>query len=199
MCEHLRISTGRFIKNYTPHNYVLLQICNTFWLFLVEITKRTENDWPLDYTVELLTTWKNYVKARRLIKLDIISFDMHVNMSLYHDRFGSGYDKSKIMSKADILAQAVDTNNYRVDDSINKHRIINGDNTEVEKHIPLLKACGIGSCIDPLEVFLSFEEYFSLERASSERTASIGLTDAEKIGNHGFDAKTSFRGKTNIS
>ncbi len=73
--------------------------------------------------------------------------------------------------------------------------VIKGDNTRVEKHIPLLKACGIAKCVDPLEVFLSFEEYFSLEKSSAERTASVGLTNLEKIGNHGFDLKTSFRGR----
>ena len=65
----------------------------------------------------------------------------------------------------------------------------------MEKHIPLFKACGIADYIDPLDMFLTFEEYFSLEKSSIEKTESVGLTDIEKVGNHGFDTKTSFRGK----
>ena len=85
-------------------------------------------------------------------------------------------------------------NDFKIKNSINSHIIFKGDNKEIEKHIPLLKACGIAAGIDSLEIYLAFEEFFSLEKSSLERTASIGLTDLEKIGNHGFDVKTSFRG-----
>lgn len=130
------------------------------------------------------------------MKLDVISFDQPVDSALYRERYYTTYDKSKIKDKTNILIQAVDTNNFRVDYSVNKHTIYRGDNTKAEKHIPLLKACGIGNCVDSLEIFLALEEFFSLEKQSSERTTSIGLTNYEKIGNHGFDVKTSFRGKS---
>lgn len=204
-CEHLHVSRNRyrFIKDYKSHNFVLLQVCNSFWLFLAEITKETEYGIPKDYTIELLTTWKNYNKPRCLVKLDVIDFDWHVDSALYRDRYYKTYDKAKIKDKTKILIQAVDTNNFRVIDSINRHTIYKGSydtrfsgHNTIEKHIPLLKACGIGNCVDPLEIYLAFEEYFSLEKTSSERTTSIGLTNNEKIGNHGFDVKTSFRGKS---
>lgn len=41
---------------------------------------------------------------------------------------------------------------------------------------------------------ISLEEHFSHEKTSSERTTSVGITDKEKIENHGFDVRTSFRG-----
>lgn len=201
MCENLYTArTGyRFIKNYKPHNFVLLQVCNTFWLFLAEITKETDYGRPTDYTIELVTKWKNYSKKRCLIKLDVISFDWRVDMFFYHDKHSNVHDQSNILDiardRANILVQAIDTNNFRIHSSINRYTIYKGDNTKVEKHIPLLKACGIASCIDSLEIFLAFEEYFSLEKSSLERTASIGITDEEKIENHGFDLRTSFRGK----
>lgn len=53
----------------------------------------------------------------------------------------------------------------------------------------------MAKCIDPLEIYLSLEEYFLLEKSSLERVSSINITDKEKIENHGFDVKTSFRGK----
>ncbi len=197
-CEHLYASRYRYkySKDCMAHNFVLLQVCNTFWLFLVEITKETNYGAPKDYTIDLLTTWKNYDKPRCLIKLDVISFDWHVDSALYRGRHGKADDKTKIKNRTDILIQAVDTNNFRIDHSVNKHTIHMGGNAKVEKHIPILKACGIGNCVDSLEIFLAFEEYFSLEKTSSERTVSIGLTNNEKIENHGFDVKTSFRGKS---
>lgn len=196
-CEYLPIfrDRRRFVKDCKPYNFVLLQVCNTFWLFLVEITKETHYESPEDYTIELLATWKNYNKPRRLIKLDVISFDWHVTSALYLGKYYGVYDKTKIKNRADILIQAIDTNNFRVYSRVNNHMVYRGDNTKVEKHIPILKACGIGSCVDSREIFLACEEYFSLEKQSSERTASIGLTNNEKIENHGFDVKTSFRGK----
>jgi hypothetical protein len=57
---------------------------NTFWLFLAEITKVTDYDRPLDYTIELLASWKNYNKSRSMIKLDVVKFGWHV-YSVYRD------------------------------------------------------------------------------------------------------------------
>ncbi len=39
-CEHLHTVRNRyrFTKGHKLYNLVLLQVCNTFWLFLVEIT-----------------------------------------------------------------------------------------------------------------------------------------------------------------
>lgn len=197
MCWHLRAPRWRyprFVDGHGLYEFVLLQICNSFWLFLVEITKVNEADLPTDYSVELIASWKNYNKKRRLIRLDIIDFSLSVDTVLYDRKHYGFYDKSRIKERANTLIQAVDSNDYAVETSIDKWIVHKGDGSEVEKHIPLLKACGIASCVDPLEVFLAFEEFFSLEKSSQERTASVGLTNEEKIGNHGFDMKTSFRG-----
>ncbi len=53
----------------------------------------------------------------------------------------------------------------------------------------------MAGCINPLDIYLAFDEYFSLEKQAQERTESVGITDKERIENHGFDVKTSFRGK----
>ena len=202
-CEYLRRFdnfNNRFYKRTTLHdyNFALLQICNTFWLFLIETTKVTKNGDPSEYTIELLKSWKNYSRNRELIKLDIISF----NWSLYYYLSKEKHWRAKkdnIIQSVDKLVSSIDNNDYKVHNSINKCVFSKGSafnkNERYEKHIPLLKACGIGSCVNPLDVFLAFEEYFSLEKTSSERRESIGLTDKEKIENHGFDTKISFRGK----
>lgn len=174
-----------------PNYFVLLQVCNTFWLLLLKVKRWKDGcviaEHPIDYTVELLTSWKNYNKERKLISVDIVSFTPEVTRLFY--------SRTLIEESLHRLIQAININDFRVEDSINKTTIYKGDGTKDEKHIPILKACGIGSCIDPLGIYLSFDEYFSLEKSSSERTSSLGITDNEKIENHGFDIKTSFRGK----
>ena len=194
-CEHLS-----FVTSYPRHgrkqNFCLLQVCHSFWLFLTDITDTTKCGFPKDYTVELLATWKNYNSQRRLIRLDLIDFDWYVCSGLYIGMGDHTYDMEKVRGRIQTLIQAVDTGNLRVRASIDRHMIRKDGGEQIEKHIPLLKACGIGSCMESLDIFLAFEEYFSLEKSSAEKTDSVGLTDHEKIGNHGFDTKTSFRGKS---
>ena len=202
VCEHLytcdRLIGGVF-------SFCLLQVCNKFWLFLIEVTKKVKgSEKPSDYAAELLTSWNDYSKERVLCNLSLIRFDWW-EVGRYF-RTGRGfsnysYDKAKFHEKFNILVDAINTNNYEVYRDMNSHTIFldgwrnDEDNRRIEKHIPLLKASGFAGCIDPLEIYLAFEEYFSLEKTASERTASIGITDKEKIENHGFDVKTSFRGK----
>lgn len=193
MCENLY--SYRWERTKNKHRFVLLQVCNTFWLFLLEITAFDEYERASNYKIELLKTWKNYNKPRRLISLDVISFVWNVNQLISVYRGEWKLNKESIYKRLPALIQAIDTNNIEVRNSINHYSYFKGDyKTRVEKHIPLLIACGIGNCIEPLDIYLSFEEYFSLEKQSHERTSSIGLTDKEKIENHGFDTKVSFRG-----
>lgn len=177
--------------------YALLQVGNTFWLFLIEVTELggIYRDKPKDYTVSLLTTWKNYDKKRRLINLDIVSFGYDTVRRLLGKYVDKGETaRGSAQKLVNNFVNAINTNDYEVAGNLNRKVIYNGDGTKVEKHIPILKACGIGSCIDPMEFYLALDEYFSLEKQASERISSIGITDKEKIENHGFDFKTSFRG-----
>ena len=190
--DKLRLTKHEILHDY---NFILMQICNTFWLFLIEIIDVDEYNRPKNYTIELVSTWKNYNKNRELTIIEIISFYWDINM-LLSKKMHWRKNKENIFKNAGVLVQAIDTNNYRVHNTINKHIVSSSGGTRIEKHIPLLKSTGIPSCVDALDVFLAFEEFFSLEKTSSERTESIGLTDKERIQNHGFDTKTSFRGKT---
>ena len=183
MCTYLRAETcwnwKKRIREYKDKNvkYVLLQICNTFWLFSIEFDQIDEYGQAIDYNIKLLTKWKNFNKPRQLCSLDIINFS---------------YFLFQNETKIETLVNAVNTNDYK-NKNINAYTIYNG-NTKIEKHIPLLKACGIANCIDAYEVYLAFEEYFALEKSSLERREPLGTTDIDKIESHGFDKKTSFRG-----
>lgn len=194
MCEYLNRWSDARRKN-RPWGFVLLQICNSFWLFVIKITKQTDSPYyyPENYTVDLISKWDNYKKPRHLMRLDLIDFGINIYQKGWYKWFE--IDELKLKDHADDLMHAIDQNNYRLDVAINKYTYYGGDGTKKEKHIPLLKASGLATWIDPLDAYLAFERYFLLEKSSLERTESVGLTDKEKIGNHGFDVKTSFRGK----
>ena len=201
MCDYLYRSTLRW-DNHNLYRFVLLQVCNTFWLFLFEITSfKEKSEIPANYRIELLATWKNYSKPRVLNKLDIVSFRYAVLKQIRTRKDWWKYDKSSIHKRTQDFVDAINNNDFDVVTSIDRYTIVcggrkpDGSPTTKEKHLPLLIACGIGNCIEPLSIYLSFEEYFSLEATSQERTSSIGITDKEKIESHGFDTKASFRGK----
>ncbi|MBQ9248676.1 MAG: hypothetical protein IJ171_08860 [Ruminococcus sp.] len=193
-----------YVNKYTKDGdfeYLLLQVGNVFWIFLVTINKIDDNRRVKDCTIELLSSWRNYTKKRCLIQLEVISFGWDIRRKLFtcfipwYQRLGEN-EKQKVREKKSILLDAINTNNYQVENKIDKQRVNIGGNEWVEKHIPLLKSCGLASWINPLDIYLAFEEYFSQEKTASERSESVGLTDKERIENHGFDVKISFRGKT---
>jgi hypothetical protein len=93
----------------------------------------------------------------------------------------------------DDMIAAIDHNDYRLLATINKHCTWNRDK-KTTYEIPILKASGLASVIDPLEMFCSIEEYFSREKTMAETTEPKGITNDDKIIMHGFDTKTSFRG-----
>ena len=65
---------------YNKFDFALLQVCNTFWLFLIEITRANPLGWSphtygvKDYNIELLTTWRNFDIPRELCDFKIINF-----------------------------------------------------------------------------------------------------------------------------
>ncbi len=199
VCEHLWNArpARRGRREYDRYSFVLLQICHCFWLFLVEDGESPEGCRPTDYSVELLSSWKDYDRPRRLIGLEIISFgyDILWRITSYTRGTGSRYDREKILGRLSTLTDAIHHGNYRVMESMNHHTVVKGDGTKSEKHIPLLKASGFAAHVDAHEAYLAFEEFFLLEKSASERTESVGLSNDEKVENHGFDLTMSFRGK----
>lgn len=196
MCNHL-VPIGRWWDEESSEKYrfVLLQVCNTFWLFLVEITSFAKQSWhPLEYKADLLAQWKNYNRERCLIKVDVVVPNAYQFLKKYVNRHWV-YDRQLIIGRIPMIMNLIDTGDYKVSSSIDKHTVYYGSGYTVsaEKHIPLLKASGLP--IGPLDIYLSFEEYFSQEKQSQERTESRDITDKEKIENHGFDTTVSFRGK----
>ena len=184
----------KWVTRPLSYNFLLLQAGNKFWLFLASLPENKDA-----YDLELVTQWDNYDLDRALIKLDLIEFAWSIMWEI-SDKKGSRYnseiDLSKLHEKADLLVQAVNTKDYKLVRNLNYYSYYVGDfNKKIEKHIPILKACGIANLIDPLVFYLAIDEYFSLEKQASERIDAEGTTNNDKIVNHGFDTKTSFRGK----
>ena len=203
MCDHLWMARAHcrwwWKGRYPEHCLMLMQVGNTFWLFLVKMVESEtyNDDKPIDYDIYIETTWKDYDLPRKLFRLDIIDFSSDLTHKIieFNRKRGLQYDIAKIMARESDLIKAIKHGEYTVLDSINKHVYRKDGGEEIEKHIPLLKASGINQVVEPLDIYLAFEEYFSLEKTASERTESVGLSNDEKVENHGFDLKTSFRGK----
>lgn len=203
MCDHLWMARAHcqwwWKGHYMEHCFMLMQVGNTFWLFLVKMVESEtyNNDKPIDYDVYSVTTWKDYDLPRKLFGLDIIDFspDLTRKITEFDRKRGYQYDIAEILARTGDLIKAINHGEYKVLDSINKHVYRKDGGEKIEKHIPLLKASRINQLINPLDIYLALEEYFSLEKTASERTESVGLSNNEKVENHGFDLKTSFRGK----
>lgn len=173
---------SKYMFKYHPdgdsHKYVLLQVCNNFWFFDLLITKTGEEGVCTDYELHLNEAWQDHSQPPELIRLSVIRSNRFFDNTCSADdaRRGNYYIEKVfdefVSSKSNGVSCAQDS-----------------------RHIPILKNIGIAAEIPAEEIFLALEEYFLTQRRNSERTESVGLTDKDKVTNHGFDAKASFRGK----
>lgn len=183
ICSHIFICYFSQWNKYDKNYYLLLQVCNTFWLLRIEVTKKSEYEKCLDYKLELLHTWKNYNKEIKLIDLKLITFTYPItNNSTLDDRIAAinNNDNVSVVHTFKYMKVFKDyKTNYKYE----------------EKHIPILKETGIASCVDSFEIYNAIEEYFSTIKTMSERTDPNGVTDEIKVITHGFDKDISFRNR----
>ena len=181
------------------HVFLLLQCGAQRWLILATITKfgRTslyQSVKPLDYKLEVIRSWKNYNQPRALLTLDAIAFDNYWKYELTE----RGDFEENAREHAAYLEADIDHGEYRVLRTLSTsvtYTTIKGNNVRTEHDIPILSACGIPEIIEATEMYNAIDEHFSLEKSDSESTVAEGTTNKDKIVNHGFDTKTSFRGK----
>lgn len=191
--------TKRYVDK-PVYKFGLLQVGSKFWLLLFSVTGRSEyGDHPTDYTVELVTAWHNYNKPRKLIEFALIDFgiftyQLQLDEGSHYGYYFDDLSHDAIMKNVDNLVNLIDTNDYAVVHKFDKYTLW-VDQTPIEKHIPILSACGFSSIIDPFSIYSAFDEYFSLEKQAAEKIDADGTTNDDKIINHGFDTKVSFRGK----
>ena len=198
-----------FWAQYDPV-FLLMQVCNRFWLFNVQVTEKCEKTgwnynrhYEMD-DVELLAAWVDYdTPYMSFFNFYVIEFDWDISYSFTTYDFNGRYyrtrsvDYDKVRNKIDILKQAIHNKNYEVKGSYDYTVPTYNNNHFVMKKMPLIKSSGLIHLIDPVDVYNAMEEYFSNIKMQSERTDALGTTNLDKIKNHGFDTKTSFR-KTKI-
>ena len=166
------------------YRFILLQCGATYWLCLAHLQfedMRKAYGVPkvIDYNIEVLKMWKNYNKPRHLMKIEVIDFSYKFHL---YEWTIEDYDYGKILNNSDVLADAVNHNDYHVDYTLTR-----------ENKPYLLKASGFNACIVPQDLFCAIEEHLSLNRSEAERTEPLGATNEDKIVMHGFDTKKSFR------
>ena len=193
------------------HTFFLLQCGAQYWLILATATEMgiphaySTIKEPIDYSLEIIAKWKNYDKP-----IDVLKFEqIDINSLWQYKLFDYDYKNHKrIMLEDNIRQHATDLMNaviqgdYRVTDELDVEYVWLRDkhgrptpNHERKKVYPILTACGIATIISADDMYNSIDEYFSLVKTASESTVAEGTTNNDKIVNHGFDVKASFRGK----
>lgn len=180
-------------QKFPKEGFLLLQCGATYWLLLVTVSgvySGTINkyDWRRDiaeYSLEVMSTWKNYDRPRTTVRLEYINFGFKIfnRIEPYIIRKKVTF-REFVMSNIDVLQDAINNN-----DDVRRETMFDASET------PILTACGIKDLISPEDMFMAIEEHFSLLKTESERIDPIGATNDDKITMHGFDTRTSFRRK----
>ena len=175
----------------TPYRFLLMQCGAAYWLFLAEITSYEtsyKGFLPSDYRLELLSSWKNFSKDIRLLDISVVNPRIPWKMT----------SKEEILKHKDALQNEIAQGNYSREKDLGRYIRYTDHKGKWEKQelpYPLLKECGIAGLVGAQEIFSAIEEYFSMKITESERTEPLGMTNDDKIESHGFDTRTSFRGK----
>ena len=192
--EEIRQTISIMLESYihVPHIFLILQCGATYWLLSVEGSISVNRDGYgkkiEDYDIELLSTWKDYNHSLELLSLKAIDF----NESWKYDFYDKKWRRRK-------LERTLSKERLREVSSKLRDAVINRDYKVYReysyKDFLLLKSSGIPNVIGPEEIYNAIDEHFSLSKTASESTVAEGTTNNDKIKNHGFDVKTSFRGK----
>ena len=183
----------------TSWRFLLMQCGSTFWLFLAEITKW--DDWgrlPSDFRLELFDSWKDYSAERKLLNVEAVSFCTLSAMLTHYVEICGDTTREKIESRKAAIRSEIVNGSYSHEGNLSHDEKITGCGSTFKHEklfYPLLKECGIAGLVSAQDIFVAIEEYFSMEKTENETTEPKGITNEDKIVMHGFNVKTSFRGK----
>ncbi len=188
ICKAMQMHEFRGHPN-CDHKYLEVQCGPSHWVFLATITERdtwSNFDTPVDYDLELIKSWRDDKIADKPIRVIVYACNW--------DKF-DWKTKKMVYERQDdniLLKDGIDVSTYTT--SIRDKNAPHGYR-DIKYTIPLLKGIGIGDLINPFDIFCAIEEHFSMQKTAAERTEPIGATNNDKIVMHGFDTKTSFRGR----
>lgn len=195
--DEIKDTVERVLNSYyhVPHAFLLLQCGASYWLLFVEgtdIEKRTGFTGPVEtvdnYNIWVVSKWKEYNQPLKLLNLQAITFNQSWKYKIYDvDYYRRKVTRTlvydRLMESSQALQEAVIHKDYEL-----------FINFSISGYL-LLKGSGIPNVIPPEEIYGAIDEYFSLKKTAAESTVAEGTTNNDKIKNHGFDTKTSFRGK----
>lgn len=158
---------------YKPDDkYFLLQIGYTNWLILAKPTKINQDGYGghivEDFSLELIEMWKDYDKS-----VDFKFGDIKTHYTLE-------YMTSKKFNHKTTLIDDIKLGNFEY------------KNNFTEKSPIILNKTKLPSILNAQDVYLAIEEWLSHKK---DDIVHDSMTDKEKIVSHGFDTKSSFRGK----
>lgn len=171
-----------FYNSEREYVYYVLRVGYSRYLYKITYTDVSFDKWCLsghlnNYKVELVKYWKNYD--------NLVDFEFGIVEELksygYRDKkyFNSQKYKNYEKQEIDALYNPKIGKNYAYSNML--------------KGYPILCESGIASCTDPHQLFMDIEEWLSAQKERELRTESKGITDKQKIMNHGFDTRESFR------
>ena len=162
---------NRYKSEFTD-KYFLLQIGYTNWLILAKPTNIDKDTYGYftvnDFSLELIEMWKDYNKS--------VDFKFG-EIKLYHTiefLFSKKYDYKTPLIDDVKLGNFEYKNNF------------------TEKSPIILNKTKLPSILNAQDVYLAIEEWLSHKK---DDIVHDSMTDKEKIVSHGFDTKSSFRGK----
>lgn len=152
--------------------YLLLQIGYTNWLILIKPIKINKDDYGYysveDFSLELIEMWKNYNKS-----IDFKFGEIKISHTME-------YLTSKKFNYKTPLIDDIKLGNFEY------------KNNFAEKSLIILSKTKLPSILNPQDVYMAIDEWLSHKK---DDVVHDTMTDKEKIVSHGFDTKSSFRGK----
>jgi hypothetical protein len=158
--------------NNFENKYLLLQIGYTNWLILAKPINTDKDTYGYfivnDFSLELVEMWKDYNKS-----VDFKFGNIKTSYTLE-------YMTSKKFNHKTALIDDIKLGNFEY------------TNNFTEKSPIILNKTKLPSILNAQEVYLAIEEWLSHKK---DDIVHDSMTDKEKIVSHGFDTKSSFRGK----
>ena len=163
-----------FYNDERNYIYYVLQVGYSRYLYKITYLD-VSTGWVIhldNYKVELVKYWKNYD--------NLVDFEFGIAEKLEsygYKNYHPLYEKQSIdslynteLKKAYLYASRLKGRSY-----------------------PILCESGIASCTDSHQLYMDIEEWLSAQKERELRTESKDITDKQKIVNHGFDTRESFR------
>ena len=168
-----------FYNDERNYIYYVLQVGYSRYLYKITYLS-VSTGWTIhldNYKVELVKYWKNYDK--------LVDFEFGIVEELR--RYGYKNDSFRYVHSR-YEQQSIDSL-YNVE---LKKAYLYASRLK-DRSYPILCESGIASCTDSHQLYMDIEEWLSAQKERELRTESKDITDKQKIVNHGFDTRESFR------